>query len=70
MPFDSRISVSPDLAKLDAAMALIDAPEKWCKRALNTGDGRRCILGALYSAEATALVRAAIRLRPVWTTAA
>lgn len=65
MPFDSLTFVSPDLAKIDAAIALIDAPEKWCKKALETGDGRRrCIMGALYSAEATSLaprVRAAIK---------
>jgi hypothetical protein len=30
MPFDSLTSVAPDLTKLDAAIALIDTPEKWC----------------------------------------
>jgi hypothetical protein len=64
MPFDSRTSLSPDLARLDAAIALIDTPEKWRKKALETADGGRCIMGALYSAEATSLaprIRAAIK---------
>ncbi len=52
MPFDGLPASLPAetrrrLASLDRAMALIDAPKKWCKRAHIDHAGRRCIRGAL-----------------------
>lgn len=52
MPYDDTGFERPEVQRLDAAIALIDTPEKWCKRQLRTRDGRRCMLGALVDVDA------------------
>ena len=52
MPYDGAGFEHPEVRRPDAAIALIDTPEKWCKERLRTGDGRRCMLGALVEANA------------------
>lgn len=53
MPFDGVESVSVDsLRKIDAVIDLLNAPEKWCKGALKSHDGRYCIRGAIRAVDA------------------
>jgi hypothetical protein len=47
MPFDGVGFVSDDLRKIDAVIDLLGVPEKWCKGALRSHDGRYCIRGAV-----------------------
>jgi len=48
MPFDGVEFVSDNsLKKIDAVINLLGAPEKWCKGALRSHDGRYCIRGAV-----------------------
>ena len=61
MPFDGvGYSQSEPLRKLDAVINLLDAPEKWCKGALKSQDGRYCLRGAVMSVGATDLLEPAI----------
>jgi hypothetical protein len=39
-----------DLLALDRVTALLDTPDKWCKRQLRSSDGRRCLMGAMMEA--------------------
>lgn len=49
MAFDtSKNQLAEDLI---AARALIDAPEKWCKEALETSRGAFCMIGAINRAK-------------------
>ena len=54
MPFDGvgYISAEP-LHKIDAVIDLLSTPDKWCKGALRSHDGRYCIRGAVMSVGAT-----------------
>lgn len=61
MPFDG-VGFLPDdrLQKLEAVIDLIDAPEKWCKGALRSFDGRRCLRGALRAVPGAELLEPSI----------
>lgn len=50
MPFDASPQTNTVADVLRRARALIDSPEKWCKGAMRTEDGRRCIFGAIDDA--------------------
>jgi hypothetical protein len=54
MPFDGvgYISAEP-FRKIDAVIDLLSTPDKWCKGALRSHDGRYCIRGAVMSVGAT-----------------
>ena len=51
MPFDGRqFSARIDvLEKIDRVIEQLPSEERWCKGALYTVDGRRCILGAMQA---------------------
>jgi hypothetical protein len=62
MPLDStgyegRIEA---LDKIDKVIDLLSDERSWCKRQLQTHDGRRCLLGAMMAVEATAVLKAPI----------
>src|SRR5947209_1852095 len=46
MPFDG-VGFDDSLQKIDAVIDLLAAPDKWCKGALRSHDGRYCIRGAV-----------------------
>ena len=57
MPFDGigyegRIEA---LNKMDKVIHLLSDHKRWCKKQLQTHDGRRCILGAIMAADAVSL---------------
>jgi hypothetical protein len=53
MPFDGVGFVSNDpLYKIDAVIDLLSTPDKWCKGALRSHDGRYCIRGAVRAVDA------------------
>ena len=48
MPFDGVELVSPrSLQQIDAVIDRLSSPDKWCKGALRSHDGRYCIRGAV-----------------------
>ena len=48
MPFDGVGFASPkSLEQIDAVIERLGTPEKWCKGALRSHDGRYCIRGAV-----------------------
>jgi hypothetical protein len=48
MPFDGiSLNLEDRLRKIEAVIDLVDTPEKWCKGALRSYDGRHCIRGAV-----------------------
>ena len=54
MPFDGIGYISSEsLRKIDAVIDLLSTPDKWCKGALRSHDGRYCIRGAVMSVGAT-----------------
>ena len=64
MPFDgkdyeSRIEI---LDKLDKVIDLLNNERRWCKSVLYTRDGRRCIVGAMMSADAVTELKKPILL--------
>jgi len=61
MPFDGFGYVSSEpLRKIDAVIDLLSTPDKWCKGALRSHDGRYCIRGAVMSIGATDQLEPAI----------
>src|SRR5438477_8850262 len=61
MPFDGFGYVSSEpLRKIDAVIDLLSTPDKWCKGALRSHDGRYCIRGAVMSVGATDQLEPAI----------
>ncbi|HTT81525.1 MAG TPA: hypothetical protein VMF86_17800 [Stellaceae bacterium] len=53
MPFDGVGFISDDpLHKIDAVIDLLSTPDKWCKGALRSHDGRYCIRGAVRVVDA------------------
>ena len=53
MPFDGVGFVSDEsLRKIDDVIDLLGTPDKWCKGALRSHDGRYCIRGAVRSIDA------------------
>jgi hypothetical protein len=59
MPFDGREEQGRFEAfeKIDRVIDLLATPDRWCKGALLTRDGRRCIVGAMQAANAVAVLR-------------
>jgi len=48
MPFDGTgFALVEHLNKIDAIIDLLGAPERWCKGALRSRDGRYCLRGAI-----------------------
>ena len=64
MPFDSTRyeGRNPVLDKMDKVIDLLSDERRWCKRQLQSPDGRYCIFGAMRAAEAVAELKAPIRL--------
>jgi hypothetical protein len=61
MPFDGVGYVSSEpLRKIDVVIDLLGTPDKWCKGALRSHDGRYCIRGAVMSVGATDQLEPAI----------
>ncbi|HEX6441849.1 MAG TPA: hypothetical protein VF007_06650 [Stellaceae bacterium] len=61
MPFDGVGYISSEpLRKIDVVIDLLSTPDKWCKGALRSHDGRYCIRGAVMSVGATDLLEPAI----------
>jgi hypothetical protein len=53
MPFDGVGFVSDEsLQKIDAVIDLLATPDRWCKGALRSHDGRYCIRGAVRAVDA------------------
>jgi hypothetical protein len=56
MPFDgTNFHRTDSIGRLDHAISLLANEDHWVKRALETADGRRCIMGALRTANAETL---------------
>jgi class 3 adenylate cyclase len=56
MPFDgTNYRHTEAVCRLDRAISLLAREDRWVKRALETADGRRCIMGALRAANAEML---------------
>ena len=61
MPFDGVGYISSEpLRKIDTVIDLLSSPDKWCKGALRSHDGRYCIRGAVMSVGATDMLEPAI----------
>jgi hypothetical protein len=61
MPFDGAGFVySESLQKLDAVIDLLETPDRWCKGALRSHDGRYCIRGAIRAVSGSDLLEPAI----------
>ena len=61
MPFDGIGFVRNDpLLKIDAVIDLLSTPDKWCKGALRSHDGRYCIRGAVRAVDAADALEPAI----------
>jgi hypothetical protein len=61
MPFDGVGFVSNDrLYKIEAVIDLLATPDKWCKGALRSHDGRYCIRGAVRAVDAVELLEPVI----------
>lgn len=57
MPFDGVGFASPkSLDQIDAVIERLATPEKWCKGALRSHDGRYCIRGAVRAIGGTELL--------------
>jgi hypothetical protein len=61
MPFDGvGFASHQTLYKIDAVIDLLATPDKWCKGALRSHDGRYCIRGAVRAVDAADLLEPAI----------
>ena len=61
MPFDGVGFVSDEsLQKIEAVIDLLAMPDRWCKGALRSHDGRYCIRGAVRAVDATELLEPTI----------
>jgi len=61
MPFDGVGFVThQSLDKLDAVIELVGTPDRWCKGALRSHDGRYCIRGAVRAVDGAELLEPAI----------
>ena len=58
MPFDEGRYREPNdtLEKLDKVIALLATEDRWCKFFGLSGDGRRCLWGALWAEDAAAIL--------------
>jgi hypothetical protein len=64
MPFDGtgHERNAEVLDKMDQVLHLLSDERRWCKRELETDDGRRCIVGALIAVDAVMVLKKPIRL--------
>ena len=61
MPFDGvGFVVDESAQKLDAVIDLLGTPDRWCKGALRSHDGRYCIRGAIRAVNGAELLEPAI----------
>src|SRR5437764_11388456 len=61
MPFDGvGFVVDESAEKLDAVIDLLGTPDRWCKGALRSHDGRYCIRGAIRAVNGAELLEPAI----------
>lgn len=61
MPFDGvGFAAHESLQKIDAVIDLLETPDKWCKGALRSHDGRYCIRGAVRAVDAADLLEPTI----------
>jgi hypothetical protein len=61
MPFDGAgFGYNESLQKLDAIVDLLETPDRWCKGALRSHDGRYCIRGAIRAVSGSDLLEPAI----------
>ena len=61
MPFDGVELIAADpLHKIDAVIDLLATPERWCKGALKSHDGRHCIRGAVRAVDGVEVLEPAI----------
>jgi hypothetical protein len=61
MPFDGvGYITSESLERIDAVIDLMATPDKWCKGALRSIDGRYCLRGAILAENAAALLEAPV----------
>ena len=61
MPFDGVGFIGNEsVRKLDEVIDLLATPDKWCKGALRSHDGRYCIRGAVRAVDAAAALEAPI----------
>src|SRR5712671_1914264 len=61
MPFDGAgFGYNESLQKLDTVIDLLETPDRWCKGALRSHDGRYCIRGAVRAVDGAELLEPAI----------
>ena len=61
MPFDGAgFGYDTSLQKLDAVIDLLETPDRWCKGALRSHDGRYCIRGAIRAVNGSDVLEPAI----------
>jgi len=61
MPFDGvGFVVDESVQKLDSVIDLLETPDRWCKGALRSHDGRFCIRGAIRAVNGAELLEPAI----------
>ena len=61
MPFDGvGFVVDESVDKLDSVIDLLGTPDRWCKGALRSHDGRYCIRGAIRAVNGAELLEPAI----------
>jgi len=61
MPFDGAgFGYDASLQKLDTVIDLLETPDRWCKGALRSHDGRYCIRGAIRAVSGSELLEPAI----------
>jgi len=61
MPFDGAgFGYNESLRKLDTVIDLLETPDRWCKGALRSHDGRYCIRGAIRAVSGSDVLEPAI----------
>jgi hypothetical protein len=61
MPFDGAgFGYNESLHKLDTVIDLLETPDRWCKGALRSHDGRYCIRGAIRAVSGSDVLEPAI----------
>jgi hypothetical protein len=57
MPFDGTdFEQALSIEKIDKVIGLLDHEDRWCKGIMRSPDGRRCLAGAIYEADARSLL--------------
>src|ERR1051325_10619217 len=61
MPFDGAgFGYNESLQKLDTVIDLLETPDRWCKGAMRSHDGRYCIRGAIRAVSGSDVLEPAI----------